>query len=56
MTFSREGFLKKGTLQQLIRETAADQSKLVSYTDSSCEEEDLHININSDERIDLAIN
>ena len=37
--------------------TAADQSKLVSYTDSSSEEnEDLHIDVNFDEPIDLAIN
>ena len=35
-----------------------DQSKLVSYTDSSREkeEEDLHVDINFDEPIDLAIN
>ena len=36
--------------------TAADQSKLVSYTDSSSEEEDLHVDVNFDEPIDLAIN
>ena len=33
-----------------------DQSKLVSYTDSSSEEEDLHVDVNSDEPVDLAIN
>ena len=38
------------------RHTAADQSKLVSYTDSSSEEEDLHVLVNFDEPIDLAIN
>ena len=37
---------------------AADQSKLVSYTDSSSEEEeeDLHVDIDFDEPVDLAIN
>ena len=35
--------------------TAADQSKLVSYTDSSSEEEDHHVDVNFDEPIDLAI-
>ena len=34
----------------------ADQSKLVSYTDSSGEEEDLHVDVNFDEPIDLALN
>ena len=35
----------------------ADRSKLVSYTGSSNEEEeDLHVNVNFDEPIDLAIN
>ena len=33
-----------------------DQSKLVRYTDSSSEEEeDLHVDVNFDEPIDLAI-
>ena len=42
----------KGRVVKKEKFTAADQSKLVSYTDSSCEEEeDLH-----DEPIDLAIN
>ena len=37
--------------------TAVDQSKLVSYTDSSSEEEeDPHVDVNFDEPIDLAIN
>ena len=37
--------------------TPADQSKLVSYTDSSSEEEeDLHVDVNFDEPIDLTIN
>ena len=38
--------------------TAADQSKLLSYTDSISEEEedDLHVDVNFDEPIDLAIN
>ena len=34
---------------------AADQSKLVSYTDSSSEE-DFHVDVNFDEPTDLAIN
>ena len=34
----------------------ADQSKLVSNTDSNSEEEDLHVDINFDEPTDLAIN
>ena len=36
--------------------TVADHSKLISYTDSSSEEEDLHVDVNFDEPIDLAIN
>ena len=38
--------------------TAADQSKLVSYTDSSSEEEEenLHADVSFDEPIDLVIN
>ena len=37
--------------------TPADQSKLVSYTDSSSEEEeDLHVDVNFDEPVDLTIN
>ena len=40
-----------------VSHTAADQSKLVSYTDrSSEEEEDIHVDVNFDEPIDLAIN
>ena len=38
---------------------AADQSTLVSYTDSSSEEEeeeDLHVEVNLAEPVDLAIN
>ena len=37
---------------------AADQSKLVSHTDRSSEEEeeDLHVDVNFDEPIELAIN
>ena len=37
---------------------AADQSKLVSHTDRSSEEEeeDLHFDVNFDEPIELAIN
>ena len=35
---------------------ATDQSKLVSYTDRSSEEEDLHNEGNFDEPIDVAIN
>ena len=37
---------------------AADQLKLISYTDSSSEEkeEDLHDDFNFDEPVDLAIN
>ena len=41
---------------KLISHTAADQSKLVSYTDSGSEEEDLHVDVNFDEPIDLNIN
>ena len=36
--------------------TTTDQSKLASYIDSSSEEEDLHVEVNFDEPIDLAIN
>ena len=36
--------------------TLADQSKLVSYTDSNIEEEDFHVDVNFDEPTDLAIN
>ena len=37
--------------------TAADQLKLVSYTESSSEEEEnLHADVSFDEPIDLAIN
>ena len=40
-----------------VSQTAADQLKLVSYTDSSSEEEeDLHVDVNFDEPIDLVIN
>ena len=39
-----------------VSHTAADHSKLVSYTESSSEEEDLHVDVNFDEPIDLAIN
>ena len=40
-----------------VSHTAADQSKLVSYTDSSIgEEEALHVDDNFDEPIDLPIN
>ena len=42
-----------------VSHTAADQSRLVSYADSSSveeEEEDLHVNVDFDEPIDLAIN
>ena len=37
-------------------QTVVDHSKLISYTDSSSEEEDLHVDVNFDEPIDLAIN
>ena len=40
-----------------VSHSAADQLKMVSYTDSSSEEEeDLHADVNFDEPIDLAIN
>ena len=40
-----------------VRHTVADQSKLVSYTDSNSEkEEDLHVDVNFDEPVDLVIN
>ena len=39
-----------------VSHTAADQSKLVSYTDSGSEEEDLHVDVNFDKPIDLTIN
>ena len=51
MALGREGLLKKGKF------AAADQSKLVSYTESSIEEkEDLHVDVNFNDPIDLAIN
>ena len=56
MALGREGQLKKGNLLRLISQTAADQSKLVSYTDRSGEEEDLHVDVDFDEPIELAIN
>ena len=40
-----------------VRHTTADQSKLVSYTDSSSEEkEDLQVDFNFDEATDFPIN
>ena len=39
-----------------VSHTGADQSKLVSYTDSDSEEKYLHVDVNFDEPIDLAIN
>ena len=39
-----------------VSHTAADQSKLVSYSHSSSEEEDLHVDVNFDKPVDLAIN
>ena len=40
-----------------VSQTAADQPKLVSYTDSSSGEDDLHVDVNFDEPLnDLAIN
>ena len=39
-----------------VSHSAADQSKLVSYTDSGSEEEDIHVDVNFDEPIDLPIN
>ena len=41
-----------------VNHTASDQSKLVSYTDSSSEEEEknLHVGANFDEPINLTIN
>ena len=39
-----------------VNHTVADQSKLVSYTDSSREEEeDLHVDVNFDQPIDLVL-
>ena len=38
-----------------VSHTVADQLKLVSYTDSSSEEEDLHVDVNFDEPIDLPL-
>ena len=38
-----------------VSHTAADQSKLVRYTDNSSEEKDLHVDVNFDEPIDLTI-
>ena len=35
---------------------AANRSKLDIYTDSSSQEENLHVDVNFDEPIDLAIN
>ena len=39
-----------------VSHTAAKKSKLFGYTDSSNEEEDLHVDVNFDETINLAIN
>ena len=39
-----------------VSHTVADQPTLISYTDSSREEEDLHVDFNFDEPIDFAIN
>ena len=40
-----------------VSHTAADQSKVISYTDSSSEEkEDLHFDVNFDEPANLTIN
>ena len=38
-----------------VSHTATNQSKLVSYTDIGSEEEDIHVDVNFDETIDLAI-
>ena len=43
-------------INQPVSHTAADYLKLVSYTDSRSEEEDIHVGVNFDELIDLAIN
>ena len=39
-----------------VNHMAVDQSKLVSYSDSSSEEEDLHVDVNFDEPTNVAIN
>ena len=46
----------KGRVVKKGQFTTADQSKLVSYTDSSSEEEDPHVDVNFDEPVDLVIN
>ena len=38
-----------------VSHTVTNQSKLVSYTDIGSEEEDIHVDVNFDETIDLAI-
>ena len=62
-TITVELTTEKGTIvietDQLkpVSHTVANQSNLVSYTDSSSEEKvDLHVDVNFDEPIDLAIN
>ena len=55
----REELLKKGNLGGWSIKTAADQSKIVSYTDrtsSEEEEKDLHVDVDFDELIDLSVN
>ena len=48
MALDRKRLLKKGNLWRLISQNWSDQSKLISYTDSSSEEEDLHVQVNFD--------
>ena len=52
-----KGSLKREIYGNWSVKTAADQSELVSYTDSSSEEEeDLHVDVIFDETIGPAIN
>ena len=49
--------VKKENLQRLISQNSVWSVKMVSYTDSSSEEEkDLNVNLNFHEPIDLAVN
>ena len=51
------GIIIENDQSKPFSDTATDQSKLVSYTDSSSkEEEDFHVDFNFDERTDVAIN
>ena len=57
MALGRDGKLKRKIYGGWSVKTAVHRSKLLSYTDSSSEEEeDLHVDVIFDEPTDLAIN